>query len=204
MINLKNTVKYALLLAGLCLGCLLTLVGGGYAYLSFNTEKTDNKASKVPYEFAPPENAGIMFEFCGNRTFVYLNFENEEMKIVFPLSGNLGDTVYGYSIDYTVKGDYYLLADIIDAADGIELHTGDGKYRYTGVQVAELLSNTVDTEELKRNIIAALTRKTADFGIDENVFYDIIKKGDTNLTVPDCHRWAEYLSLLCKNCTVVN
>lgn len=204
MINLKNTVKYALLLAGLCLGCLLTLVGGGYAYLSFNTEKTDNKASKVPYEFAPPENAGIMFEFCGDRTFVYLNFENEEMKIVFPLSGNLGDTVYGYSIDYTVKGDYYLLADIIDAADGIELHTGDGKYRYTGVQVAELLSNTVDTEELKRNIIAALTRKTADFGIDENVFYDIIKKGDTNLTVPDCHRWAEYLSLLCKNCTVVN
>lgn len=204
MINLKNTVKYVLLLAGLCLGCLLTLVGGGYAYLSFNTEKTDNKASKVPYEFAPPENAGIMFEFCGDRTFVYLNFENEEMKIVFPLSGDLGDTVYGYSIDYTVKGDYYLLADIIDAADGIELHTGDSKYRYTGVQVAELLSNTVDTEELKRNIIAALTRKTADFGIDENVFYDIIKKGDTNLTVPDCHRWAEYLSLLCKNCTVVN
>lgn len=204
MINLKNTVKYVLLLAGLCLGCFLTLVGGGYAYLSFNTEKTDNKASKVPYEFAPPENAGIMFEFCGDRTFVYLNFENEEMKIVFPLSGDLGDTVYGYSIDYTVKGDYYLLADIIDAADGIELHTGDGKYRYTGVQVAELLSNTVDTEELKRNIIAALTRKTADFGIDENVFYDIIKKGDTNLTVPDCHRWAEYLSLLCKNCTVVN
>lgn len=204
MINLKNTVKYALLLAGLCLCCLLTLVGGGYAYLSFNTEKTDNKASKVPYEFAPPENAGIMFEFCGDRTFVYLNFENEEMKIVFPLSGDSEDTVYGYSIDYTVKGDYYLLADIIDAADGIELQTEDGKYRYTGVQIAELLSNTVDTEELKRNIIAALTRKTADFGIDENVFYDIIKKGDTNLTVPDCHRWAEYLSLLCKNCTVVN
>lgn len=204
MINLKNTVKYVLLLAGLCVLCLLTLVGGGYAYLSFNTEKTDKKASQVPYEFAPPENAGIMFEFCGDRTFVYLNFENEEMKIVFPLSGDLGDTVYGYSIDYTVKGDYYLLADIIDAADGIELHTGDGKYRYTGVQVAELLSNTVDTEELKRNIITALASNTADFGIDENVFYDIIKKGDTNLTVPDCHRWTEYLSLLCKNCTVVN
>lgn len=204
MINLKNTVKHALLLAGLCLGCLLTLVGGGYAYLSFNTEKTDKKASQVPYEFAPPENAGIMFEFCGDRTFVYLNFENEEMKIVFPLSGDLGDTVYGYSVDYLVEGDYYLLADIIDAADGIELQSDDGKYRYTGVQIAELLSNTVDTEELKRNIIAALTRKTADFGIDENVFYDIIKKGDTNLTVPDCHRWAEYLSLLCKNCTVVN
>lgn len=204
MINLKNTVKYALLLAGLCLGCLLTLVGGGYAYLRFNTEKTDNKASKVPYEFAPPENAGIMFEFCGDRTFVYLNFENEEMKIVFPLNGDSEDTVYGYSVDYTVKGDYYLLAEIIDAADGIELQSNDGKYRYTGVQIAELLSNTVDTEELKRNIITALVGKTADFGIDENVFYDIIKKGDTNLTVPDCHRWAEYLSLLCKNCTVVN
>lgn len=204
MINLKNTVKYVLLLAGLCVVCLLTLVGGGYAYLSFNTEKTDNKASQVPYEFAPPENAGIMFEFCGDRTFVYLNFENEEMKIVFPLNGDSEDTVYGYSVDYTVKGDYYLLAEIIDAADGIELQSDDGKYRYTGVQIAELLSNTVDTEELKRNIIAALTRKTANFGIDENVFYDIIKKGDTNLTVPDCHRWAEYLSLLCKNCTVVN
>ncbi len=204
MINLKNTVKYVLLLAGLCVLCLLTLVGGGYAYLSFNTEKTDNKASQVPYEFAPPENAGIMFEFCGDRTFVYLNFENEEMKIVFPLSGDSEDTVYGYSVDYTVKGDYYLLAEIIDAADGIELQSDDGKYRYTGVQIAELLSNTVDTEELKRNIITALAGKTADFGIDENVFYDIIKKGDTNLTVPDCHRWAEYLSLLCKNCTVVN
>lgn len=204
MINLKNTVKYVLLLAGLCVLCLLALVGGGYAYLSFNTEKTDNKASNVPYEFAPPENAGIMFEFCGDRTFVYLNFENEEMKIVFPLNGDSEDTVYGYSIDYTVKGDYYLLAEIIDAADGIELQSDDGKYRYTGVQIAELLSNTVDTEELKRNIITALVGKTADFGIDENVFYDIIKKGDTNLTVPDCHRWAEYLSLLCKNCTVVN
>ena len=145
-----------------------------------------------------------MREFCGDRTFVYLNFENEEMKIVFPLNGDSEDTVYGYSVDYTVKGDYYLLAEIIDAADGIELQSDDGKYRYTGVQIAELLSNTVDTEELKRNIITALASKTADFGIDENVFYDIIKKGDTNLTVPDCHRWAEYLSLLCKNCTVVN
>lgn len=204
MICLKKTVKYVMLLTGLCVLCLLTLVFGGYAYLHFNIEKTDNKASKIPYEFAPPENAGILLDFCGDRTFLYLNFENEEMKIIIPQSDDFEASVYGYTLDYTVKGDYYLLADIIDAADGIELQTDDGKYRYTGVQIAELLSNTVDTSLLKREIIAALTEKTADFGIDENIFYDIIKKGDTNLTVPDCHRWAEYISRLCKNSTVVN
>ena len=67
-----------------------------------------------------------------------------------------------------------------------------------------MLSNTVDTSQLKRDIISALIEKTADFGIDENVFYDIIKEGETNLTVPDCHRWEEYLSQLCKNSSIVN
>lgn len=204
MIRLKKTVKYILALSGICFLCLLILVVGGYAYLHSNFEKTDNKESNIPYEFAPPENAGIIFEFCGDKTFVYLDFENEEIKIIIPPNDDFEASVYGYSTDYTIKGDYYLLADIIDAADGIELMTDDGKYRYTGVQIAEMLSNTVDTSQLKRDIISALIEKTADFGIDENVFYDIIKEGETNLTVPDCHRWEEYLSLLCKNSSIVN
>lgn len=204
VINLKKTTKYSLFLAAFCILCCAVLVSGGYFYLKSGFKKTDNAVSKVPYEFTKPENSGVMLDFCGDKTFVYLDFKAGKLSVIIPPSGGFESNIYGYDIDYTVSGDYYLLADIIDAADGIELTAENAKTRYTGVQIAVLLSETVETEELKREIAAALIQKISENGIDENIFTVIIKKAETNLTVPDLFRWPEYIKELCKNGTIIN
>lgn len=204
MINLKKTTKYSLFLFAVCVLCCAVLVGGGYFYLKTGFKETDNSVSQVPYEFTKPENSGIMLDFCGDETFVYLDFEEGKLSVIIPPDGGFEGSIYGYDIDYTVSGDYYLLADIIDAADGIELTAENVKTRYTGVQIAVLLSETVETEELKRKIAAALIQKISENGIDENIFTVIIKKAETNLTVPDSFRWSEYIKELCKNGTIIN
>lgn len=204
VINLKKTTKLSLCLFAVCLLCCAALVGGGYLYLKFSFKETDNSVSKVPYEFAKPENSGIMLDFCGDKTFLYLDFEDSKLSVIMPPENSYTDKIYGYNIDYSVSGDYYLLADIIDAADGIELTVENVKTRFTGAQIAVLLSETVETDELKRRIAAALIQKISENGIDENVFTVIIKKAKTNLTVPDCFRWSAYIKELCKNGTIIN
>ena len=102
VINLKKTTKYSLFLAAFCILCCAVLVSGGYFYLKSGFKKTDNAVSKVPYEFTKPENSGVMLDFCGDKTFVYLDFEEGKLSVIIPPSGGFESNIYGYDIDYTV------------------------------------------------------------------------------------------------------
>ena len=162
-------------------------MGGGYFYLRQNFRETENKVSSVPYSFSAPESKGIMLEICGSPTYLYLDFYEERLKVIIPPEKEYGEDIYGYPIDYTVKTDYRFVAAVIDYADGIELNLDGEALRYTGVQISDILSRTVDVSELKRSIITALMKKIGENGIDGEVFDYLVESTETDITVPDCY-----------------
>lgn len=191
-------------LLAFCIICCSLFVGGGYFYLRQNFKETENKVSSVPYSFSAPESKGIMLEICGSPTYLYLDFYEERLKVIIPPEKEYGENIYGYPIDFTVMTDYRFVAAVIDYADGIELNLDGEALRYTGVQISDILSRTVDVSELKRSIITALMKKIGENGIDGEVFDYIIENTETDITVPDCYNWEKYIAILCKNGGIIN
>ena len=179
-------------------------MGGGYLYLQKSFKETENKVSSVPYSFSAPEDKGIMLDVCGSLTFFYLDFEDERLTVIIPPGTEYEEEIFGYPIDFTVKTDYGFVAAAVDSADGIELNINGETLRFTGVQVADILSRTVDTSELKRQIITALLNKIGENGIDGEFFTFLVESTDTDITVPDCYYWEKYISKLCKNGGIIN
>ena len=188
----------------LCLICCSLFVGGGYLYLQKSFKETENKVSSVPYSFSAPEDKGIMLDVCGSLTFFYLDFEDERLTVIIPPRTEYEEEIFGYPIDFTVKTDYGFVASAVDSADGIELNINGETLRFTGVQVADILSRTVDTLELKRQIITALLNKIGENGIDGEFFTFLVESTDTDITVPDCYYWEKYITKLCKNGGIIN
>ena len=187
-----------------CVICCSLFVGSGYFYLRQNFKEAENKVSSVPYSFSAPENKGIMLDICDSLTFLYLDFSDERLKVIIPNEEEYGEEIYGYTIDFTVKTDYRFVSYIIDCADGIELNLEGETLRYTGVQISDILSRTVDTSELKREIITALLEKIGECGLDSEFFDFLVESTDTDITVPDCYYWGKYISKLCKNGGIIN
>ena len=188
----------------ICIVCCSLFVGGGYFYLRQSFKETENKASSVPYSFSAPENKGVMLDICDNLTFLYLDFGEERLKVIIPPEAEYDGEIYGYPIDFTVKTDYRFVSKLIDCADGIELDISGETLRYTGVQVADVLSRTVDTAELKRKIIITLLKKIGENGLDGELFNYLVGDTDTDITVPDCYYWERYITKLCKNGVIIN
>ena len=96
------------------------------------------------------------------------------------------------------------MAALIDYAGGITLQENGEQTRYTGVQVTDMLSRSTDSEQLLRRIIPAILRSIAENGLEDEAFNYIIDKSDTDLTVPDCLAWRNYISRLCENGRIIN
>lgn len=201
---MKRKIFGIVKLFAFCIVCCSLFVGGGYLYLQKSFKETENKVSSVPYSFSAPEDKGIMLDVCGSLTFFYLDFEDERLTVIIPPGTEYEEEIFGYPIDFTVKTDYGFVAAAVDSADGIELNINGETLRFTGVQVADILSRTVDTSELKRQIITALLNKIGENGIDVEFFTFLVESTDTDITVPDCYYWEKYISKLCKNGGIIN
>ena len=201
---LKRKIFGIIKLLCICIICCSLFVGGGYFYLRQNFKETENKVSSVPYSFSAPENKGIMFDICEDLTFLYLDFDEEKLKVIIPPETEYEGEIFGYPIDFTVKTDYSFVAELIDCADGIELNIEGEALRYTGVQITDILSRKVDISELKRQIITALMKKIGENGIDGEFFDFLVESTDTDITVPDCYYWEKYIIELCKNGGIIN
>ena len=179
-------------------------MGGGYFYLRQSFKETENKVSSVPYSFSAPENKGIMLDICDSLTFLYLDFNGEGLKVIIPPEAEYEGEIFGYPIDFTVKADYRFVSKLVDCADGIELDISGERLRYTGVQISDILSRTVDTSELKRQIITSLMGKIGENGMDGEFFNYLVEDTETDITVPDCYYWERYIMKLCKNGRIIN
>jgi len=204
VIVLKRKIKYTLNLITVCLLVCIIFIGSGYLYLSRELKPAEKKEESVPYYQALPDNAGLLLDICGDRLLFYLNFEEKNIRIIFDSSETkAGDSLLGYPVNYVVNGDYNLLAGIIDCVGGVELHLGDETLRHTGVQVSDILSRTTHREDIIREIIPSFFKKIQKNGFQKSDFLYIIENSDTNLTVPECYNWSDYIKELSSDIRII-
>ena len=175
--------------------CLVLFIGLGYYYIDSHDIKVENNVESVPYYTQTPDNKGVMFVFGTKCVYTYLDFENSRVLVILDNS-NIAEM--GYEIDYTVEANYMLIAEICDYFEGVNLTIDAETLRYTGNQVVELLSTSGDYN-LRENIIFAIFEKMAQQGVEANFFNSIINESKTNLKMPDCYFWCDFMDDIAKD-----
>lgn len=166
-----------------CAVVLFALVG----YFSLKTPKQQvgQGVENVPYVEELPENYGLLFSFSeGGSVFINLDFYNKKTSFMFfdeEVEG-LYMRQFGYRVDNVFKADYVCLADFIDRFGGITL-TGETTMRYTGVQVTDMLSKSLD-RNLKHSIAAALMSKIDAVGFNKRDLIFLIEETETDMSFP--------------------
>ncbi len=185
--------------------CLTVFIGAGYYYLSQNLIKTETETQQVPYYQESPQNAGLLFDMLGDKTFIYLDFEKVKISVsLFPEESQITDnTIYGYSLDYEISADIGFVADFVDYLDGIELTIENETLRYTGVQVEDIILSDRE-KQLKLQIIEAIFCRIAQNGIGKDMLLEIVENCETNLTVPDFYYWPDYIKKLSSNLHIID
>lgn len=200
MIKVKSIYKALFL----CFSFAVCFFLVGYLYLNSHiSNPTDNEVSKVPYYSSVPSSAGIMFEIADNNIFIELDFEGEAVSVIFAES-EFSYYIYGYKIDYTIKGERSLFAGIIDNIGGIDLKFGEELLNCTGNQVLDYLMLGDNNREKLTNVLTKMFEKISQNGITREDLVYIIKNSSTNLSIPRCYNWCDYLKETCKYVRFVN
>ena len=168
----------------------MLFIGLGYYYIDSQNIKVENEAESVPYYSQLPENKSVEIKM-GTRSIGF-NMDFEQMEIIVAINPE------AYNADFLVEADYSLLADICNYFDGINLMREAETLRYTGEQVVELLAQD-NSDKIRVDIISAVFEKMAEQGIGADFFNMIITKSKTNIKMPDCYFWVEYMDDISKN-----
>lgn len=200
---MKSKLKLFLKTIIISIACCALFVGIGYFYLDIKT----NKPAKVeiknePYSFSL-QNAGILFDIEGEKSFFYLDFSQNCIVAVTSDFEIENETVYDYPIDYKVKADYNFLSGLIDRLGGLELSSKEYLI-YTGVQVVEILKEHPKDNFLKKDIIKEILDIISQKGFMGKDFLFITENSETNLTVPKFYYWQDKMSEICKNVIIDN
>ncbi len=175
--------------------CLVLFIGLGYYYIKSHDIKVENEVESVPYYTQTPDSKGVLFKFSKGSVYTYLDFDLSTVTVI--LNPESVDDM-GYSSDYTVNANYSLIAYMCDYFDGINLTLNAETLRYTGNQVVELIINDTSTE-LRMKVIDAIFQKINEEGIGVDFLNSIVTKSETNLKIPDCYFWAEFMDDISKN-----
>lgn len=181
------------------------LVSAGYFYLERSIKApADTSAEKVPYYQEAPENIGVLFNIFENKTLMYFDFTNETTAVVFVDGLPLSDNIYGYEVTNQISANYDTLGSVVDIVGGIDLETDGQLLNFTGTQISHLLKTTRSTLDLRREIITQIFEKISSKGFSlEDMLY-IIKNSETDLSVPQCYTFIDYLPKTVKNFYFVN
>lgn len=186
---------------------LCSTIFSAMIYFALNDKQTqvDNSVQSVPYyEQTPPDNAGLLFRFENHGSvFLNLDFYEEKVSVIIFDSKITKQTVvdYGYSVFATFDSDYVFLADLIDRFGGLELEDNEKLFRYTGVQVTELL---IKNKENAKAVITALLGKIAHNGFSKNDLTFVINNTSTQLSYPEGYPLITYLGQICRTINFVN
>ncbi|MBE6780885.1 MAG: hypothetical protein E7545_07895 [Ruminococcaceae bacterium] len=175
--------------------CLVLFIGLGYYYIKSHDIRVENEVESVPYYTQTPDSKGVLFKFSKGSVYTYLDFDLSTVTVI--LNPESVDDM-GYTTDYTVNANYSLIAYMCDYFDGINLTLNAETLRYTGNQVVELIINDTSTE-LRIKVIDAIFRKINGEGIGVDFLNSIVTKSETNLKIPDCYFWAEFMDDISKN-----
>ena len=175
--------------------CLVLFIGLGYYYIDSQEIKAQNEAESVPYYSQTPDNKGVLLSISSRSMYAFLDFEESCVKVIV----NPEDVdEMGYTVDYKIETDYQLIADICDYFGGINLTIDAETLRYTGGQIVDFLSYDT-SDELRVRIISAVFQKIAEQGVGADFFNMIITKSKTDMKMPDCYFWTEFMDDISQN-----
>ncbi len=168
-------------------------------------QNTEVKDRRVPYEGRVPENTGLLFTFpSGSAVMFFLDFSSKQIiTAVIDEYYDDAEKSLGYEINHTISADFGLTEGFIDRIGGVDLNVDDQELRYTGVQVADILSKT-NTGDIRRQIVSAVLEKISRVGISSDDFVYIIENSSSSLTLPDCIYWIEHIPDMCMRYILVN
>lgn len=192
MINLKKksiTVLKTIFLS-LVFGTIFFVAGFFYLDSRLENMTVSEKTESVPY-YSVPSDATVLINICEDSILVNLKFEEEKINIVF-VDGNEYD--YGYTVDYNLNCNYELVGYLVDISGGIEI---DG-LRQTGIQITEMLQQTLVKNSQKRAITEAIVDGIADSSFTKEDLLFIIENSENDLKFNECYFWTNYISKLCK------
>lgn len=175
--------------------CMLTFATVSYLYLhNIKTEEpSDAPNSLIPYS-SFPKNAFLIFEFTNGSLIAELDFEKS-----FLLITNNFEERELLDNCFTVKADDKLISGMIDRVGGIELFSDGQLMRFTGTQIIDMLKESQNSKSLSLNVLDEYLKKLSVLNITRQDFVYIIENSDTDLSIPDCFYWHEYINVLCKN-----
>lgn len=188
--------------------CTSLFFVSSYFYLNYNlknNQKTvDEKVEDVPYH-KTPESCGLLIELPDdNNILFYLDFDRIILYIInIEENDEPTESYVGYPIDYRCKFDYYNLSLFFDRMGGIDLQTDDGVLRFSGIQVCDMISNG-NSSEVSFDVINEICNKISKAGLTGEDFAFLISNCDTNLTMPVCLYWQEFMSQMFSGRVFVN
>ena len=100
---------------------------------------------------------------------------------------------------FSVTGDNSLIAGMIDRIGGIELMWNSELLRFTGYQLTDMLEQSKEQQNLSLRILEEYIKKLGEIGITRQDLVYLIENSNTDLRVPDCFYWHNYIDKLCKN-----
>jgi hypothetical protein len=166
---------------------------------------TEQNTSSVPYYSEEPENVGIMFDLGGQKTYCFLDFYYKKLNIIFDAESFVWeDSIMGYPIDYNLQLDSDVFAEIVDFVGGVELENDEGVLRYTGVQIVDMMTYSNDYKRNERGIIRKVIEKIGENGLTKEELFYIIENSETEITVPVCYYWTDYIKELCSSLNEIN
>lgn len=192
VINLKKKSIRVLKTISLSLvfGTIFFTVGFFYLDSRLENMTVSEKTESVPY-YSVPSDVTLLLNICEDKILVNLKFEEEKINIAF-VEGEEYD--YGYTIDYTLNCNYELVGFLVDISGGIEI---DG-LRQTGIQITEMLQQTMVKDSQKREITEAIVNGIADSNFTKEDLLFIIENSENDLKFNECYFWTGYISKLCK------
>jgi hypothetical protein len=82
--------------------------------------------------------------------------------------------------------------------NGLELDIEGENYRYTGVQIKDILG-TENGQDLKSKLIKSICSRILSSRPQVDFFASIIENSQTDLNLVDCYFWDDYITDLCEN-----
>ncbi len=202
----QTSVYLKILVICACFSLVLMAVFG--VSVSMTPKPVQEIQENVPYVSADaPEFFGILMRFKGAKS-IYFGFNKEEQKttvIILPNSAEAKSvTEYGYDVDCQADASFDFLARFIDNFGGIELNTGtDGVFKYTGVQITEMLTKTND-DTFKKTVISKVLSNMKQQGLNRADLVMLIEGTDTDLTFPSAYYLHDTINSALGTLTFVN
>lgn len=180
--------------------CAVILSGALFLSVIFvitreNLIGVDVPKTDVPYSQSGfiPENTTVLFVFPDSfGVAIDLDFEkNFTSAVIIKDASEETAKQYGFKIAHSCVCDYPFMMDFIDIIGGIELNENGEVYRYTGVQVCNLVASYPDDISLRARIIEAIFLKISKYGLSDKALSCIIEDTRTSLSAPACYGWTE-------------